>query len=162
MNDYIKVLSQYTNTLISKFNTKENIDKLDYKQKVGIIKDIEGLVFKCYENDKNNPIFKEIFLDKVIPYLARFFKNRRKYRVYWKRHGNFKAIIQVGWQYKLKTFYNLLWVGLERQVFRTKNRHIEWLLSLFRRTYIKRKFFKRNGGTAFWLSANVQGGTQAY
>ena len=82
MNDYIKVLSQYINTLMSKFNTKENIDKLDYKQKVGIIKDIEGLVFKCYENDKNNPIFKEIFLDKVIPYLARFFENRRKYRVY--------------------------------------------------------------------------------
>ena len=74
MSEYLNVLDQYINTLINKFNTKEKINTLDFKQKISITKDLEGLVSKAYESDKNTSEFKSILIDKVIPYLNSFAK----------------------------------------------------------------------------------------
>lgn len=74
MSEFLEVLCKYTETLITKFNSEEKINKLSYKQKIGIATDIEGLVTKAFESDKNSPIFKETLTDKIIPYLIFFAK----------------------------------------------------------------------------------------
>lgn len=74
MSEYLEVLNKYISTLIEKMGTKRVISLLGYKEKISIYKDMEGLVAKTFESDKNSPIFKEILTTKIIPYLSKFLK----------------------------------------------------------------------------------------
>lgn len=73
-NETIEVLKEYIEMLISKINTKERVNLLKHTEKTAIVKDLEGLVTKSSESDKNDPKFKEILIDEVIPYLNSFVK----------------------------------------------------------------------------------------
>lgn len=70
-SEYFQTLKQYVATLKSKINTKAKYDKIDYKQRVSIVKDLQGLVAKNFEEKDHDRETENMLVDHVIPYVSK-------------------------------------------------------------------------------------------
>ena len=70
-SEYFQTLKQYIATLKSKINTKAKYDKIDYKQRVSIVKDLQGLAAKNFEEKDHDMETENMLVDHVIPYVSK-------------------------------------------------------------------------------------------
>lgn len=69
--EYFDTLKQYIGVLGMRLNTKERIYSQDYKQRVAICKDLQGLVAKNFEDKEYENETQELLTDKIIPYVSK-------------------------------------------------------------------------------------------
>ena len=69
--EYFDTLKQYIGTLESKLNSKFRLDRVDYKQRVAICKDLQGLVAKNFEDRDLDNETQALLIDRIIPYVSR-------------------------------------------------------------------------------------------